>query len=139
MKDGRVVPNFIYQALRGEPLTVYGDGTQTRSFIYIDDLIGGLRRVIEHEYHFPINLGNPCELTVFEFAKKILELTGSTSPIQFYPLPEDDPRVREPDISKARELLGWEPRVSLDEGLFKTIEFFQQKLQRQLTLEKEMI
>ncbi|MEK7783247.1 MAG: UDP-glucuronic acid decarboxylase family protein [Candidatus Binatota bacterium] len=128
MKDGRVVPNFITQALRGEGLTVYGKGTQTRSFLYIDDLVRGIHRLIESDYHLPVNLGNPHEITVLEFAKKILELTGSRSPIIYKPLPEDDPQVRQPDISKARELLGWEPAVQLKEGLTKTIQFFSERL-----------
>ena len=108
MKDGRVVPNFISQALRGEDLTIYGKGTQTRSFQYIDDLIRGLVRLVETDYHLPINIGNPHEMTVLDFAHKILGLTGSKSSITFQPLPEDDPQVRQPDISKAREVLGWD-------------------------------
>lgn len=128
MRDGRVVPNFITQALRGEGLTVYGKGTQTRSFLYIDDLVRGIHRLLESDYHLPVNLGNPHEISVLEFAKKILELTGSRSPIIYKPLPEDDPQVRQPDISKARELLGWEPAVQLKEGLTKTIQFFSERL-----------
>ena len=127
LKDGRVVPNFIYQALNREPLTVYGDGRQTRSFIYIDDLIRGLRRLIEVKYHLPINLGNPTEIRVLEFARRILLLTGSPSSIEFRPLPQDDPQVRRPDISKAREILNWQPVVSLEEGLTKTIQYVKQK------------
>jgi dTDP-glucose 4,6-dehydratase len=130
MRDGRVVPNFITQALRGEPLTAYGKGTQTRSFCYVDDLVAGIQRLLEVEHHLPVNLGNPHEMTVLEFAKKIIALTGSTSEIAFYPLPEDDPQVRQPDISKARALLGWEPRVSVDEGLKKTIAYFRERLAR---------
>ena len=128
MKDGRVVPNFITQALKGEGLTVYGKGTQTRSFLYIDDLVGGIHRLLEADYHLPVNLGNPRETTVLEFARKILELTGSKSPIIYKPLPEDDPRVRQPDISKARELLGWEPQIALEAGLTKTIRYFSERL-----------
>jgi len=128
MRDGRVVPNFITQALRGEGLTVYGKGTQTRSFLYIDDLVRGIHRLVESDYHLPLNLGNPHEVTVLDFAKKILELTGSKSPIIYKPLPQDDPQVRQPDISKARQLLGWEPQVSLDEGLIKTMQYFSQRL-----------
>ncbi|OGQ81815.1 MAG: NAD-dependent dehydratase [Deltaproteobacteria bacterium RIFCSPLOWO2_12_FULL_60_19] len=128
MRDGRVVPNFLTQALEGAPLTVYGKGTQTRSFCYIDDLVRGLHRLLEVEHHLPVNLGNPREMTVLEFAKKIIELTGSASEIVFHPLPQDDPQVRQPDISKARELLGWEPEVSLEEGLRQTIRFFTEKL-----------
>jgi len=129
MRDGRVVPNFITQALKGEELTVYGKGTQTRSFLYIDDLVRGLHRLLESDYHLPVNLGNSREITVMEFAEKILELTGSKSPIVYKPLPQDDPQVRQPDISKARELLGWEPRVPLEEGLKKTIQYFSERLQ----------
>jgi dTDP-glucose 4,6-dehydratase len=130
MRDGRVVPNFITQALKGEPLTAYGKGTQTRSFCYVDDLVRGIHRLLEVEHHLPVNLGNPHEMTVLEFAKKIIELTGSSSAIEFHPLPEDDPQVRQPDITKARELLGWEPRVSVDEGLKKTIAYFRERLGR---------
>jgi len=130
MKDGRVVPNFIAQALKGEALTVYGKGTQTRSFVYIDDLIRGLHRLLESDYHLPVNLGNPHEMTILDFAHKILELTGSQSPIVFRPLPQDDPQVRQPDISKAREMLGWEPQIPLEEGLSKTIQYFKERLQR---------
>jgi dTDP-glucose 4,6-dehydratase len=129
MKDGRVVPNFIAQALKGEALTVYGKGTQTRSFVYIDDLIRGLHRLLESDYHLPVNLGNPHEMTILDFARKILELTGSRSPVVFRPLPQDDPQVRQPDISKARELLGWEPQIPLEEGLSKTIQYFKERLQ----------
>jgi dTDP-glucose 4,6-dehydratase len=130
MKDGRVVPNFITQALKGEPLTAYGKGMQTRSFCYIDDLVRGIHRLLEVDYNLPVNLGNPHEMTVLDFAKKIIELTGSSSPIVFHPLPQDDPQVRQPDISKARELLGWEPQVPLEEGLKKTIQYFKERLQR---------
>ena len=128
MKDGRVVPNFITQAMKGEALTVYGKGTQTRSFLYIDDLIRGIHRLLETDYHLPVNLGNPHEITVLDFAKKILGLTGSKSSIVYKPLPEDDPQVRQPDISRARELLGWEPQVQLEEGLAKTVHYFSQRL-----------
>lgn len=124
-KDGRVVPNFITQALKGQNLTVYGKGQQTRSFQYIDDLVDGIHRLLQADYHLPVNLGNPHEMTVMDFAKKILDLTHSRSSIVFEPLPEDDPQVRQPDISKARELLGWVPQVSLDIGLTKTIQYFQ--------------
>lgn len=128
MRDGRVVPNFITQALRGQGLTVYGKGKQTRSFLYIDDLVRGLHRLLEVEHHLPVNLGNPREMTVLDFANRILALTGSRSSIVFRPLPEDDPQVRQPEITKARELLDWEPRVSLDQGLMKTIEYFREHL-----------
>jgi len=122
--DGRVVSNFIMQALRGEPLTVYGDGSQTRSFCYVDDLVEGIVRLLERGTPEPTNIGNPGEFTVRQLADHVLALTGSRSEIVHRPLPEDDPRVRQPDISRARELLGWEPRVPLDEGLGRTIEYF---------------
>ncbi len=131
MQDGRVVPNFILQALKGEPLTVYGLGEQTRSFQYVDDLVAGIGRLLESGEHYPVNIGNPHEMTVLQFAKKILELTGSKSEIAYRPLPQDDPQVRQPDITKARKLLGWEPKVELDEGLSKTIEYFRARLKDQ--------
>jgi dTDP-glucose 4,6-dehydratase len=131
LRDGRVVPNFIMQALKGEPLTVYGEGQQTRSFQYVDDLIAGLNLLLKADYHLPVNIGNPHEMTVLEFAKKTIELTGSKSPIVFKPLPEDDPQVRQPDISKAKSILGWEPKVKLEEGLQKTIEYFRIKMREQ--------
>jgi dTDP-glucose 4,6-dehydratase len=128
IRDGRVVPNFIMQALKGEPLTVYGQGQQTRSFQYIDDLVAGLDKLLHSDHHLPINIGNPYEMTVLEFAKKIIEMTHSKSEIVYKPLPEDDPQVRQPDITKARKILGWEPKVKLEEGLVKTIEYFRTKL-----------
>jgi dTDP-glucose 4,6-dehydratase len=128
MRDGRVVPNFITQALKGEPLTVYGQGEQTRSFQYVDDLVRGIHRLLESQEHLPVNIGNPHEMTVLQFAKKILELTGSKSSIEYRPLPQDDPQVRQPDISKAKRVLNWEPKVFLDEGLAKTIEYFRTRL-----------
>ena len=128
IRDGRVVPNFIMQALKGEPLTVYGQGQQTRSFQYIDDLVAGLDKLIKSDHHLPVNIGNPYEMTVLEFAKKIIEMTQSKSEIIYKPLPEDDPQVRQPDITKARNILGWEPKVKLEEGLVKTIEYFRTKL-----------
>ena len=131
MQDGRVVPNFILQALKGEPLTVYGEGEQTRSFQYVDDLVAGIGRLLESGEHFPVNIGNPHEMTVLQFAKKILELTASKSEIAYRPLPQDDPQVRQPDITKARKLLNWEPKVDLDEGLIKTIDYFRARLKAQ--------
>jgi len=122
--DGRVVSNFIMQALRGEPLTVYGDGSQTRSFCYVDDLVEGITRLFERGTPEPTNIGNPGEFTVRQLADHVLALTGSRSEVVHRPLPEDDPRVRQPDISRAKQLLGWEPRVPLDEGLGRTIEYF---------------
>ena len=125
LRDGRVVPNFIAQALRNEPITVYGDGSQTRSFCYVSDLVEGIVRLLKSSYDKgPINLGNPVEVTILQFAERIKALTGSKSEIVFRPLPEDDPKVRQPDISRARAVLGWEPKVGLDEGLKNTIEFF---------------
>jgi dTDP-glucose 4,6-dehydratase len=131
MQDGRVVPNFILQALKGEPLTVYGEGEQTRSFQYVDDLVAGIGRLLESGEHFPVNIGNPHEMTVLQFAKKILELTASKSDVAYRPLPQDDPQVRQPDITKARKLLNWEPKVDLDEGLIKTIDYFRARLKGQ--------
>ncbi|MCS7314558.1 MAG: SDR family oxidoreductase [Bryobacterales bacterium] len=124
LDDGRVVPTFLDQALRGAPLTVYGDGSQTRSFCYVSDMVEGLWRLLLSEEPGPINLGNPAEISVLDFAQRILELTGSPSRIEFLPLPEDDPKRRQPEIRKAREVLGWEPRVSLEEGLRETIAWF---------------
>lgn len=124
--DGRVVSNFIIQALRGEPLTVYGDGSQTRSFCYVDDLIEGITRLFERGTPDPTNIGNPGEFTVRQLAERVLALTGSKSEIVQRPLPVDDPRVRQPDITRARQLLGWEPRVPLDEGLQRTIAYFRE-------------
>jgi dTDP-glucose 4,6-dehydratase len=128
-----VVPNFIMQALKGEPLTVYGQGEQTRSFQYVDDLVVGLKKLLDADHHLPVNIGNPHEMTVLEFAKKIIELTGSKSSIVYKPLPEDDPQVRQPDITKAKKILGWEPKVQLEEGLVKTIEYFRARLGEQKT------
>jgi dTDP-glucose 4,6-dehydratase len=130
MRDGRVVPNFITQALKGEPLTVYGQGEQTRSFQYVDDLVAGIQKLLQSNENLPVNIGNPHEMTVLEFAKKIIELTGSTSGIVYKPLPQDDPQVRQPDITKAKKILGWEPKVPLEQGLARTIEYFREKLQK---------
>ncbi len=127
--DGRVVPNFITQALRGEALTVYGDGSQTRSFCFVDDLVEGIVRLLRSDCTQPVNLGNPHELSVRAFAETIIRLTGSASPIVFQPLPVDDPKVRQPDVSAARQILEWEPNVSLEDGLSKTIAYFQEKLE----------
>ena len=128
IRDGRVVPNFIMQALKGEPLTVYGQGQQTRSFQYIDDLVAGIDKLLRSDHHLPVNIGNPHEMTVLEFANKIIAMTQSKSAIVYQPLPEDDPQVRQPDITKAKTMLGWEPKVNLQEGLAKTIEYFRAKL-----------
>jgi len=129
--DGRVVSNFIVQALRGDPLTVYGDGSQTRSFCYVDDLIEGIMRLFERGSADPTNIGNPHEFTVRQLADRVLTLTGSKSKIVERPLPVDDPQVRQPDISHARETLGWEPTISLDEGLRRTIEYFRDLVKRE--------
>jgi nucleoside-diphosphate-sugar epimerase len=126
--DGRVVSNLIVQALREEPLTIYGDGSQTRSFCYVTDLVEGIYRVFHYGNGEPVNLGNPTEFTIYELARLVLELTGSSSAIEYRPLPADDPRVRRPDISRARELLGWEPKVALREGLERTIPYFRSVL-----------
>jgi dTDP-glucose 4,6-dehydratase len=125
--DGRVISNFVMQALRGEPLTVYGDGSQTRSFCYVDDLIEGILRLSRSEEHFPVNIGNPNEFTILECAQAVIEATGSKSELRFEPLPEDDPARRRPDITKARTLLGWEPQITLPEGLAKSLPFFRSK------------
>jgi dTDP-glucose 4,6-dehydratase len=125
--DGRVISNFIMQALRGEPLTVYGDGSQTRSFCYVDDLIEGILRLSRSAEHFPVNIGNPNEFTILECAQAVIEATGSKSELRFEPLPEDDPARRRPDITKARTLLGWEPQITLPEGLAKSLPFFRSK------------
>jgi nucleoside-diphosphate-sugar epimerase len=127
-KDGRVVSNFIVQALRGDPLTVYGDGSQSRSFCYVDDLIDGIVRLYERGGHEPTNIGNPIEFTMLELAELVLRLTGSCSKIVHKPLPTDDPRQRQPDITKARSELGWEPAIPLEEGLRRTIPYFKQVL-----------
>jgi dTDP-glucose 4,6-dehydratase len=122
--DGRVVPTFICQALRGEPLTVFGDGAQTRSFCYVDDQIEGIWQLLSGQHRDPVNIGNPAEMTVLEFAHEVLRLTGSDSKVVFEPLPVDDPKVRQPDISLAQGVLGWEPRVSLEDGLKTTVDYF---------------
>ena len=131
VNDGRVVSNFVVQALRGEDLTIYGDGSQTRSFQYVTDLVDGMLRVMATDDSFtgPVNLGNPDEFTMLELAQTIISLTGSKSRIVYRPLPEDDPKMRRPDITLAKEKLNWEPRVSLEEGLEKTVDYFKQKLE----------
>ncbi len=125
LNDGRALPTFMTQALRGDPITVYGDGSQTRSFCYVDDLVKGIHRLLVSAVDEPVNLGNPDEISIRDFAYEVRDLTGSNSEIIFRPLPEDDPKVRRPDISKAFRLLGWEPQVSRDEGLRRTVSFFQ--------------
>jgi dTDP-glucose 4,6-dehydratase len=128
LNDGRALPNFLYQALNGEPITVYGDGKQTRSFCYVSDLIEGIYRLLESNEHEPTNIGNPQEITILEFAERVRSLVGATAPIVFRPLPQDDPKQRCPDISKARRILNWEPQISLDEGLRLTLDYFRARV-----------
>jgi dTDP-glucose 4,6-dehydratase len=130
LNDGRALPNFLYQALVGEPLTVYGDGKQTRSFCYVSDLIEGIYRLFESNEHEPVNIGNPQEITILEFAERVRVLVGAQVPIVFRPLPQDDPRQRCPDITKALRLLRWEPKVNLEQGLRTTYEYFRQQVVR---------
>ena len=126
LNDGRVIPAFLSQALAGEPLTIFGDGSQTRSFCYVSDLVDGLYRVMLCDERLPVNLGNPEEMTVRDFAERIIRLTGSGSRLVFHPLPEDDPKQRRPDISRARALLAWQPKIPLEEGLQRTIAYFRE-------------
>jgi dTDP-glucose 4,6-dehydratase len=128
LRDGRAVPAFMSQALRGEDVTVFGDGTQTRSFCYVSDLIDGVLRLMDSDVNDPINIGNPHEVTIEEIAQIIIRLLGSRSRVVYRPLPVDDPKQRKPDITRARSLLGWEPKVGLEEGLLKTVDYFNQKL-----------
>ena len=127
LNDGRALPAFISQALNKEPLTIFGDGSQTRSFCYVDDLVEGIYRLLMSNHHFPINVGNPQEITINQFAKEILNLTGSEKGIVYHPLPTDDPKQRKPDITKAKELLGWEPKISRPLGLALTYQYFKNK------------
>lgn len=128
LDDGRALPTFMSQALRGEDVTVYGDGSQTRSFCYVDDLVEGIYRLLLSDYHKPVNIGNPSEITLLQFAEEVLKLTGSKSKIIFEPLPQDDPKQRQPNITKAKEILGWEPKVDRHEGLKRTLEYFKQHI-----------
>jgi len=128
LNDGRALPNFVYQALTGQPITVYGEGKQTRSFCYVADLVEGICRLLESGEHLPTNIGNPQEITILEFAERIVKLTGANVPIVFKPLPQDDPKQRCPDITKARRVLNWEPKVNLEEGLRLTLEYFRQQV-----------
>jgi dTDP-glucose 4,6-dehydratase len=128
LDDGRALPNFMVQALKGEDITIYGEGHQTRSFCYVDDLIHGIKRLLDSDEAEPVNLGNPEEISILDFAKEILQLTGSKSKIIFHPLPQNDPKVRQPDITKAKRVLGWEPEVSRQEGLKRTLQYFKEKL-----------
>src|SRR6184192_4169071 len=128
LRDGRVVPAFIGQALSGQPLTVFGDGSQTRSFCYVSDLIDGIFKLAMSSFHEPVNLGNPREMTIKQFAEEIIRITGTKSAIEYKPLPVDDPKVRQPDISRAKEVLGWEPCVEFEQGIKKTIEYFRESV-----------
>ncbi|UJS16198.1 MAG: SDR family oxidoreductase [Candidatus Jettenia sp.] len=130
MKDGRALPNFMHQALKGEHITVFGNGSQTRSFCYVSDLVDGIYRLLVSHEHDPVNIGNPEEITVLQLAKEILAITESKSKVVFQPLPVDDPRIRQPDISKAKRVLCWEPKVSRNDGLHKTLTYFKDALQR---------
>jgi dTDP-glucose 4,6-dehydratase len=133
LKDGRVVPAFLDQVLNGEPLTVFGTGSQTRSFCYVSDLVHGLFLLSQSAERYPVNLGNPREMTILEFADCIQNVSGATAPIDFRPLPEDDPKRRQPDITKAKTVLGWEPKVALEDGIRETLEYFRGKLARMAT------
>ncbi|HEV7552126.1 MAG TPA: UDP-glucuronic acid decarboxylase family protein [Candidatus Angelobacter sp.] len=133
LNDGRVISNFMKQALRSEPLTVYGDGKQTRSFCYVSDEVDGILRLSKAEEHDPVNIGNPVEFTILECAHLVLKVTGSSSPIVYEPLPQDDPKQRRPDISKARRLLGWEPKIDLEAGLKLSMEYFKQAIELEQT------
>ena len=128
LKDGRVVPAFIGEALKGEPITIFGDGKQTRSFCYVSDLIDGIFKLSQGDFHEPVNIGNPMELTIKEFAERIVRLVGSKSTLTYLPLPTDDPKQRRPDITRARQRLGWEPKIDLETGLKQTIEFFKTRV-----------
>jgi len=128
LRDGRVVPAFVGQALTNKPLTIFGDGSQTRSFCYCTDLIDGIFRLSQSDYHEPVNIGNPREMTIKEFGEQIIQFTGSSSKLEFRPLPQDDPKVRRPDITLAKKLLGWEPKVTFEDGIEKTIEFFRSRV-----------
>lgn len=132
LDDGRVLPNFMVQALKGEDLTVYGDGSQTRSFCYVDDLIDGIHRLLYSDEVEPVNLGNPEEITILDFAKEIIHLTGSKSRITFCPLPQNDPKVRQPDITKAKKILKWEPRINRQEGIKRTLQYFKKRIEVEL-------
>jgi dTDP-glucose 4,6-dehydratase len=129
INDGRVISNFMKQALRGEELTIYGDGLQTRSFCYVSDEVGGILALSKSDEHEPTNVGNPGEFTMLECAKLVLEVTGSTSKLRFEPLPQDDPKQRKPDVSKARRLLGWEPKIDLRTGLGMSLDYFKSAVQ----------
>jgi dTDP-glucose 4,6-dehydratase len=133
LNDGRALPNFVFQALSGQPLTIYGDGKQTRSFCYVDDLIDGIYKLMQSDEHMPINIGNPQELTILEFAERIRKHFDNVPEIIFEALPQDDPKRRCPDISKAKRILKWEPKINLEEGLKRTLAYFKQEFSRQQT------
>lgn len=128
LNDGRALPNFLYQALSGRPITVYGDGKQTRSFCYVSDLMDGIYRLLESSEHEPTNIGNPQEITILEFAERVRKLAGANVPIELHPLPQDDPKQRCPDITKAKRILGWQPKINLEQGLRLTYDYFRQKV-----------
>jgi dTDP-glucose 4,6-dehydratase len=128
LRDGRVVPAFIGQALTNQPLTIFGDGSQTRSFCYVSDLIDGIFRLAMGDFHEPVNIGNPTEMTIKQFAEHIIRITGTSASIEYRPLPVDDPKVRQPDITRARKIPNWEPRVPFEQGIKGTIDFFRDKL-----------
>jgi dTDP-glucose 4,6-dehydratase len=136
LNDGRVIPAFIGQALRGEDLTVFGDGSQTRSFCYVSDQVEGIYRLLLSNYHLPVNIGNPDEITIKDFAEEIIKLTGTTQKIIYHPLPMNDPMQRQPDITKAKEILGWEPKVSRFEGMKRTYEYFKSLSSEELLKEE---
>jgi dTDP-glucose 4,6-dehydratase len=128
LRDGRVVPAFIGQALSGEPLTIFGDGSQTRSFCYCSDLIDGIFKLSQSDFHEPVNIGNPREMTIKQFAEEIIRIIGADSKIEYRPLPVDDPKVRQPDISRARTVLGWTPQIDFDQGIRQTIDYFRTRI-----------
>jgi dTDP-glucose 4,6-dehydratase len=128
LNDGRALPNFLYQALSGRPITVYGDGKQTRSFCYVSDLMDGIYRLLESSEHEPTNIGNPQEITILEFAERVRKLAGADVPIELHPLPQDDPKQRCPDITKAKRILGWQPKINLEQGLQLTYDYFREKV-----------
>jgi dTDP-glucose 4,6-dehydratase len=134
LNDGRVIPNFMKQAFRGDDLTVYGDGSQTRSFCYVSDEIEGILRLAEANEHFPVNIGNPDEFTILECARRVIDITGSKSHIRYDKLPQDDPKQRRPDITKARTLLGWEPKIDLDTGLRMSLDYFREAVAAESTV-----
>jgi dTDP-glucose 4,6-dehydratase len=136
LNDGRVVPNFMKQAIRGEDLTVYGDGSQTRSFCYVSDEIDGFIRLSKSQEHLPVNIGNPTEFTILECAQRILKVTESKSKIRYEPLPQDDPKQRRPDIMKAKTLLGWEPKIDLETGLKMSLEYFRKATAEEKVLQR---